>query len=407
MAYKANTIEVDPNDLIVIRTSDRMAFKRCRRLWGWTSHLRMGLRIREEADYFWFGSGIHFALEDYHGYNVYGHPGKAFLAYVEATRKAGRAPATWNDLTPVGVGMASYYADFWLQSSGRDPLETLTIDGVPQVEVNGFIDLGIKWQNKRVVYGFTLDRLTVDADGGIWVVEYKTAKAFQVLHFDTDEQCTAYCWAGSKMYGLPVQGVWYYQLKKVVPALPRILSTGKISTDPKQQTSSALYRKMLIDIYGSPDAAPVPNRKFHDTLVVEETEDQDRFIRRECVERNPTQLQSFEQRVHLELGEMLNESLPLYPNQTRDCSWQCPLQAACVALEDGSDYDSALSSYAMKPSQSEAESMTWRKLLPNPHHVQLPPEAQLYQELMQEVQQQEQNPQQLLTPEEAFLQELG
>lgn len=391
-------------ELIVIRTSDRMTFKRCRRLWGWTSHLRMGLRMKEEADYFWFGSGIHYSLEEFHGANVYRHPGKAFLAYVEATRKQGNAPSNWEEHVSLGLGIMSYYADYWLKT--RDPLETFYVKGKPQLEINGYIDLGVKHKGKRVVYGFTLDRMIVDEHGQLFVGEYKTAKAFRLYHYDTDEQCTAYCWCASRLYEREISGVYYYQFKKQVPGLPRILTSGSVSAAANQSTTSALYRKQLIDIYGDLKIIPAANLKCLNNMVLEETEDQDKFIRRERIERNPEQVQTFEERVHMELEDLLNEDLPLYPNQTKDCSWSCPLQIPCIALESKLDYEPTLASYANHPSPQD---FSWRKLLPKPNSVVLPPEAVLYKEMMEEIQQTQVQgdftPQ--VTPEEAFLSEMG
>ena len=391
-------------EFVVVRTSDRMLFKRCRRLWGWTSHLKMGLQIKEQPDYFWFGTGIHYALEDYHGINKYGHPGKAFLAYVEATRRSGAAPPTWNDLQPLGLTMMSYYADYWLQT--RDPLQTFLVGGKPQLEIHGYIDLGIKHRGKRVVYGFTMDRMIEDEHGILHVAEYKSYKSFQWFHLDTDEQCTAYCACASKLYNRPALGVYYYQFLKRAPALPKVLANGTISTNTAQATTAALYRRMLCDVFGTVERSPAPNRKCLQALTVEETEDQDRFIRREHIERNQTQLDTFWERIMLELEDILDEDLPLYPNQTRDCSWSCPLQAACIAIESGADYEDALRSYAQRPTIEVPDQTAWRKYLPK--QVQLPAEAEIYQQLMQEVEKggapDTWEPQ--MSPEEAFLSEL-
>lgn len=400
----SKTVLRDGEEVIVVRTSDRMLFKRCRRLWGWTSHMKMALSLKEEADYFWFGSAMHYALEDYHGSNWYGHPGKAFLAFVEATRTINTAPPTASELVPIGLGMMCYYADYWL--STRQPLRTLYVKKVPQVEINALIDLGIKDGGKRVVYGLTIDRMVEDADGLLWVVEYKSAKAFRVYHYDTDEQVTAYCWGAQQMYGRPIAGTYYYQFKKDIPSFPRILSNGSISCDARQPTTAALYRKTLLDVFGKLERAPKMNVKFLNELIVEETEDQDRFIRREPVERNQHQIENFRQRVLLELEDILNPDLPLYPNQTKDCAWSCPLQHVCIAMEDGSDYEQTLSSYAKHPTE---EDVTWRQHLPKPSLIHLPPEAERYQALMQELQANLHSspwePQE--SPEELFLEELG
>jgi hypothetical protein len=43
-----------------------------------------------------------------------------------------------------------------------------------------------------------------------------------------------------------------------------------------------------------------------------------------------------------EVLEMLDPALPLYPNPTKDCSWDCPFKIPCLAMDDGSDYQYVL-----------------------------------------------------------------
>jgi hypothetical protein len=396
----------DPDEeVILLRTSDRSLFRRCRRLWGWISHLKMGLQVREQADYLWFGTGIHFALEDFHGYNVYGHAGRAFLAYVEASRRADNLPGTWQEHVVLGLGMMSYYSDYWLVH--RDPLQTLWIDGVPQVEVNTQIDLGVRdKRGRRILYGLTMDRMLQDEHDQLWICEYKTAKQFREYHFDFDEQITSYAWGATKLYQQKIAGVVYMQFKKQVPQLPRVLSTGEISVDKRQPTTAALYTKMLMDMFGSLTNVPQKYVLFLNGLISEDTEDADRFINRTNVERNEYQIARFEERLHLELEDMLNEDLPLYPNFTNDCSWGCPLQHACLGMEDGSDYEQTLASYVRRSDRyyfEPKEDTSWHKALPHPEDpvLQLPEEAQLYSQLLQEAQTHPER----LSPEQAFLEE--
>src|SRR5215831_6727910 len=107
----------------VIRTSDRIAFKRCRRRWGWSSHLRGNLGTKESSGPLWFGTGMHFALEDFHGYRTYGTPASAFAAYCDAcyrNRSKVQTPGDYHELRDLGIGMMTYYEQ-WL--SERDPLK--------------------------------------------------------------------------------------------------------------------------------------------------------------------------------------------------------------------------------------------------------------------------------------------
>lgn len=391
----------------MLRTSDRILFKKCRRLWGWMSHLRQGRVPRESADYLWFGTGIHYALEDYHGLNLYEHPSRAFLAYVLASKEAGMLPGTWEEHQHLGISLMAYYADQWLRH--RPGLQTYEVNQIPQVEVNGAIDLGVRTPDgRRVLYGFTLDRVVVDEWGRLWIVEYKTAKQIRIYHFDVDEQITAYCWAAWRTYGVHVAGVVYQQFAKRVPSLPKVLTSGKVSTDARQPTSAALYAMMLEDMYGSLDVAPNENIIALNKFRMAEDEDKDKFIVRHRIERNERQLISFEQKVIMELEDIANPNLPLYSNATKDCDYMCPMQAACVAMDDGSDWEGILNDYSMVTgdglTQREKEQMKWRNLLPEPKDLEHPQLAVQYSKLGQV---EEQMAEQQATPEELLLEELG
>src|SRR5436190_22592564 len=89
-----------PGRIAIVRTSDRAVFRRCRRRWGWSSHLRQGLGPLQNADPLWLGSGVHYALEDYHGYKFYSTAVEAFRAYTEATIRQDRmkVPAGYKEL---------------------------------------------------------------------------------------------------------------------------------------------------------------------------------------------------------------------------------------------------------------------------------------------------------------------
>lgn len=399
-----NTPFPKDDGVVYIRTSERLLFRRCRRLWGWTGALRQNRGMKESADYFWLGTGVHFALEDYHGYNIYGHPAKAFLAYYEACKIVGTAPSTAADLLPLGMGMMVYYADHWLRS--RDPLATLIENNEPQCEVNGTVDLGYHDAlGRKVLYRFTIDRMIEDEFGRLWIGEYKTAKQFSRYHLDTDDQITSYCWTASKRYpGREIAGVQYMQFKKDLPQMPRILATGKVSTDARQATTHSLYRQRLLDMYGDVQKAPAENIRFLNSLVHGEDDEGDKFIIRQQIERNAHQIAAQEVKVRMELEEMLNPDLPLYPNPTRDCSWQCPLQAACIAMDDGGDWERILEVYVgPENSRETTEDLRWRNYLPKPQELPLPAEQLELSRILLSAPQTSQQSEE--TPEEQFLRE--
>lgn len=366
----------------VLRTSDRLAFKHCRRKWDWTSHLRCGLQTIVTADPLWMGSGMHYALEDFHGENKYGSPGMAFMAYAKAYRISypKKIPPDWQELANLCKGMMDYYSDYWL--IGRDPMETYVVDGIPQVEAN--IKVTVSWElieeycrrtgdkekyarirseYDRVEYSGQLDRVVVDDNGQIWIMEYKSAKVIQTTHYLTDPQVSAYCWMADATYSLPVAGVIYQQHKKALPHEGRILKNGSVSTAQNQATTHRMYRKTLLDVYGDAGNFPEDNVKLLNQLAREENGDADTFIRRDRIYRNANTSAAESQKILMEAVDMLDPSLVLYPNPTRDCSRMCNLLDACVSMDDGSDYKHQL---ALETEPRPDGYDGWRKNLPDP-----------------------------------------
>lgn len=378
----------DGRRAIIIRTSDRIAFKSCRRKWGWSSHLKANLAPKQLAAPLWFGSAIHYALEDYHGWNKFGHPKEAFKAYCLATAKnyLRDLPPDAQEHYELGQLMMDYYVEFWLQGYPRKPDETYWAPnpqtGVmePQVEVNFEIEVPIHEHPilleyckelgvDCVLYRGTIDRVVVDEWGSLWVDEYKTAKVFQNQHYQTDPQVTTYVWACGLIYDAPVAGVIYHQFIKKAPVPPRILASGKVSTASNLATSYPLYKRQLEAMYGDVMKAPSLNQDYMNTLMKSENQDRDRYIIRERIFRNSAQCQIEAQKILLELEDMLNPDLPLYPNPTRDCSRMCSFLTPCVNMDDGSDWEALLNmSYGSR--DQDVERM-WRRRLPSPEELLL------------------------------------
>jgi hypothetical protein len=362
-------LEKKQERVAVIRTSDRINFRRCRRRWGWNSHLRGNIGPKQNAAPLWMGSGFHFALEDCHGANHYGHPAEAFLAYKEATIRASRRdmtrlPADIQELTDLSVGMLKYYWDEWMIS--RDPLQTYFHNGVPQVEVNFRVE--VPWEAgrygyDRVVYSGTLDRVSIDEHGQLWIVEYKTAKSIQTLHYANDSQVSTYCWAGNLLYGRPIAGVIYQQHRKDIPAAPKILASGRLSTDKRQLITHRSLRSYIKNIYGEVRKAPQDYVDMLNWMATQEDMDSDKFVRRDKIRRNLHQCEAEAVKILMEVEEMLNPDLPLYPNPDRTCAFMCPFNGACVSLDDGSDWEYELD-ILMAPRDKEYDQ--WRKKLELP-----------------------------------------
>src|SRR4051794_36034808 len=97
-----------------VHNSDIQNFLRCRRKWNWQSLLRQGLEsIDAQHGALWFGSGFHFAMEDFHGQHIFETPMDALTAYVNATNRSD-LPDDYEQLFSTGLGMMEYYYRHWL-----------------------------------------------------------------------------------------------------------------------------------------------------------------------------------------------------------------------------------------------------------------------------------------------------
>lgn len=303
--------------------------------------MRQNLEFVGVAEALWWGSGVHFALEDYHGYQRFADMSEALDAYAAAFDPDAR-PVSWEDVIDQAKAMLDYYVA-WLKP--RNEYRTVVINGVPQVEAEFELILPIVQadDSRPVTYHGTLDKVVyeIDAPDRWWLVDYKTAASIDVSKLETDGQITAYLWGAEQHYQHPFEGIIYMQISKTPPEYPRMLTRGGISTDKRQRTTHSLYRAALLEIY--PDGV-FPNAyiEFLNDLAGMETLEGDKFIRWDKVTRNETAKISFYHNMIAEVTEMLNPQLALYPNPTRDCSWDCSARSVCLAMDDGGDYEALL-----------------------------------------------------------------
>lgn len=393
-----------------IRTSDRRVFRRCLRKWDFQSSLRQNLTHKgtEQNINFWFGSGIHFALEDYHGWNQFKDPRRAFHAYYNAFPED-ELPLGAESHYELGMAMLSYYLT-WLERHNEGPkfetawfyddmtpAEPFAEGAHPAVEQQFYIPLNVwvavdvhtddvrevYWENDilpvsegeefnlgghrcRIVaiyYHGTIDKIMVDCYGRYWLCDYKTAKGADTNKLATDDQVSAYLWAVSKVFPFPVRGFVYLQLTKDAVQEPRRLKNGELSVDKKQKTTYSLLKQEIIKDYGKVSAAPSKIIQFLNHLAAAEAPEGDRFIRWDFVERTPEQIKATEKHIYGELRHMLDSNIYCYPTPTRDCIWDCPFREACIAMDknDKEYYDEILRDYEPRPRDEDGNIDPWRE----------------------------------------------
>jgi hypothetical protein len=315
-------------------------------------------------------------MEDYHGYNTYGHPCEAFLAYVHAYRLwvarsdvKDELPDDMDEQIELALAILEYYL-LWLET--RDPLYTYWVDGHPQVEVRGQIALPLDFELDNghqipIRYDMTFDRVIIDKDGlygpvgGLWIQDWKFMKSIGEGHFETDGQISSYCWGGNTLYDQPIEGFIYHQFKKQKAQGPRVLKNGTISVAQNMTTSHRLYRESLLAAYGAVEKAPVANIDYLNNLAVQEGPHRDPYIQRDIIHRSVARQQATGEQIMAEVSEMLNPDIYLYPNSTKDCSWDCWMNDVCVMMDEGEDWEHVLSLVAAEQSPIRDG---WREYLP-------------------------------------------
>lgn len=408
--------------------------------------MRLGLQREgtEENINFWFGSAIHFAMEDYFGWNRFGDPRRAFKAYYDAFDPLDR-PDGAAEHYDLGLGMLDYFMDWypghnqelefqtaWFTKTTDEETGEVTYESVeprtegsfPGTEFEVCLDMGLRVivssmtgriigivdpETKEVTATFedlaqmhikhrnledivdcevdlddfdrqyevvdvskmttvtvqiqpisfhgTCDRILIDKWGRFWILDYKTAKSADVDKLDTDDQISRYCWALEQVIGIPISGFIYLQLTKAVPKAPRVLNSGELSTDKRQKTTRGLYRKAIINLYGSVDRAPQGVIDTLNVLAEKETPEGDDFIRWDKVPRTYNQKVSTYHHILAEAKEMIQMDQYLIPSPTRDCIWDCPFRAACIALDrqNRSEFDDALLGYVPRDKERSDE----------------------------------------------------
>jgi hypothetical protein len=233
--------------------------------------------------------------------------------------------------------MFQYYVSHWLPR--RREFETFWYDGEPQCEV----EFKIAIPDTSAYYVGKFDRVVIDPFGRLWCQDYKTAAQFDTKKLEMDPQVSTYLWAMNHMYPEYVcEGMLFTQFLKSPPKQPRVLANGEFSLDKNQRTTYSIYRAAVKNKYEG--KVPRKYREYLEYLKSQETPEGDRYIIQNLVRRNAHSALSTVQHIIAQSHDMLNPELPLYPNPTRDCAWDCMFKTVCLAMDDGSDWQGMLES---------------------------------------------------------------
>lgn len=357
---------------IILRTSERRAFKRCPAKWWWS--YRQGLKPRgAESTPLWFGTGVHLALAEWYlpGTNRGPHPAETFARFagdavtaIKVSDADEERIAQYVDGKELGIKMLEGY----VAKYGTDPQwdfisaeQTFSLK-VPwpkaEEERQGIWELDPETGAVELVeYDGTFDGVYRDlGTGRLELLETKTAKAIQTSHLSLDDQAGSY-WAVAthtlRKQGLikPTErlaGINYNFLKKALPDDRPRDAQGYATNKPIKQhyilaldgidgwTPKELGKKKLEEL----DSIAAAN---HILVLGDRSKVQPGVLfQREMVNRTAAEQRTQLRRIQdeaLNMRAVREGLLPVIKNPTRDCVWDCDFFTMCELQERGGDWE--------------------------------------------------------------------
>lgn len=389
-------------DIIPIHNSDRASFKACRRKWDYSSPARQSLTVRADIHGvnkpMWFGTGIHWSLEQYYHPMLRRDPVESWKTWFDIQWRGGIVTEEWLDrvydlnpqmvdrsttlgkdpralykvhgledilpetedsefdeLLELGIQMMTFYKDYAARHDGFEVLFTEHDFSIPIWDyANNRILTAVDKRVQSPNYGKVLEVHARGRMDGIWqkpngklgIIDHKTAGKLDPdleEKLESDEQITTYLWAAqleANYYDLPHKGepleeVIYNVLRKAYPTEPTELKNGMFSV--ARETESTTYEILSAWINRNMPGVPLSEKQQYYLDYLQEV-GEEQFIIRRPTRRNQEQLRNAGIRIYLESLDMLEDEIRIYPNFRGDWScMKCPFRPPCLATEQGSD----------------------------------------------------------------------
>lgn len=362
---------------IILRTSERSAFKRCPAKWWWG--YREGLKPRgAEKTPLWFGTGVHLGLAEWYlpGTKRGPHPAETFAKFagdaitaIKTVDADEETLAEYVDGKELGIALLEDYVKLY----GKDERwHFISTEQAFQLDVPWpGEDRQVLWivEDGQVMltYAGTFDGVYRDLDTGrIELLETKTAKAIVTSHLTLDDQAGSY-WAvashvlakqGLIKNGERISGINYNFLRKALADERPRDAEGYATNKPiKAHYIAAMVGKPLLADDGENtirlDAKELGKIKVEDLAALAErtglvilgdrskTQPLPRF-QREIVHRTSAERRTQLRRIQdeaLHMTAVRERLLPVIKRPTRDCSWDCDFFTMCELQERGGDWE--------------------------------------------------------------------
>jgi hypothetical protein len=373
-------------DKLIIRTSDRGTFKKCRQYWDMSSPLRLNYEPTKPASHFVFGSAWHAAMESWYAptteLGAYQSDGRAkwaketFTAYINRQRRdliengwdGIELDNEYDEMLALGHKMIAYYVG-WARI--HDDFEPVTVEHEFEIEIPGLcfheemtmrgptVHTGprtskfCQLEGQPIYYQGRIDGLVRDFRGFYYILEHKSAaKEGSSKWLAINDQVSSYEWVFTRL-GIPVKGTIFTTAFKRAPEKPKKLkSDGSVSCDKRQTTTASLFVEAIEEAHPfRPAFETITDSEKYSTYhqFLTNPDVAPKFIERHVLHRNPHQLEDVGRRIAMEAQDMLNDPF-IYPNISSINCNSCAFFAPCQNQQQGGDWQYQLASEYAKRS---------------------------------------------------------
>lgn len=364
---------------LIIRTSDRNQFRKCRLAWDYGSKIRLNYMPASPIEPLDFGSAIHDAMQVLYDPKRW-HDEDRSLVLVEAHAAFMRWMVKWKkqlvklnqwdaykdrhaELIVLGKSMIDFYVT-WVAEGPKGNRDKNWEPIFTEIEFE--IPIPVSEKNRDIVRNgprsFTYNRLLrdgeftrgdylhkADGNGGShpilyqgridlvildlqteknWIIDHKTAAQFmdQTSWVDKDTQTRSYGWACKQVLGIDIEGVMFNRLRKKVPDKPQVLASGALSKNKSQTTTPELYRAEI-------KKRGLDPAQYADFLSYFEGQT---YVERLSSIHSREAYEQTERAILMEAMDMLGNPF-IYPSPDMFSCNYCSFRAPCSAYHDGLD----------------------------------------------------------------------
>ena len=335
---------------VVITTSDRNAFRRCRRSHYFSSHLHRNLRADQSHHYLTFGKAMHAGWAAYYenvDHSVEVAQALAIDAFLSDLRNG--LQFFDDETAELGAGMLKNYfkwaptVDNFTVESVETPFEfpiPVYRATMPQPTGSSFFENRggyLFFKGCPVVYKGTVDGIVKSNHlKGHYIIEHKTASQFGSSEFLLmDDQCTAYMWGIRESTGLLVNGVIYNEAMKAVPDPIQPLKRRR---EGRWLSVNRAKRITLSDFMLALEEHGEPAELYEDYIEYLKVKPNP-FFRRNIVRRSRGELDSFAMNLFYEVLDMLSPYTVQYPSPNRMNCNNCSYREPCNLMSRGDDWE--------------------------------------------------------------------